>query len=216
MIEKEIKEYKQGRDTVQRINIRKIDNLKGQVCILEINEYKKLITENKTLNMEIKNKNKEIAILGENNKTIEKSNQDLQENIKELSQQYNKIENKTKDQEDIIQELKYANKLLDQQHETITHHRKTIEKLNQQQHETIEKITRQHTNNLERIYDKFNKELQKYIAVNQLQNIALKQILELGFIDMIMNKHKKIAKNQIKELSNDKKVYELTANIKEW
>jgi len=33
--------------------------------------------------------------------------------------------------------------------------------------------------------------IKKYIAVNQLQNTALKQILELRFIDMIRNKHKK-------------------------
>jgi len=41
-----------------------------------------------------------------------------------------------------------------------------------------------------------------------LQNAVLKQILELGFIDIIRNKHKKIAKDQMKELDT-KPVYEL-------
>ena len=47
------------------------------------------------------------------------------------------------------------------------------------------------------------------ITINQPQNTALKQILELGFVDMLINKHKKIAKDQIKELDS-KPVYELT------
>jgi hypothetical protein len=34
----------------------------------------------------------------------------------------------------------------------------------------------------------------KYVATNQ-PNITLKQILKLGFIDIIRNKHKKIAKD---------------------
>ena len=42
--------------------------------------------------------------------------------------------------------------------------------------------------------------------MNILQNTALKQILELGFIDLIKNKHKKIAKDQIKELNSNEKI----------
>jgi hypothetical protein len=51
-------------------------------------------------------------------------------------------------------------------------------------------------------------------VINQPQNVALQQILELGLIDIIRNKHKKIAKDQIKELKADKKVYELTEKKK--
>jgi len=75
--------------------------------------------------------------------------------------------------------------------------------------ESIEKITKEHQDQLKQSYEQFNKDMTKYIAVNHLQNNALKQILELGFIDIIRNKHKSIAKDQIKELNNDKKVYEL-------
>ena len=167
MIKKEIKEYKQGNDTVQRINILKRDNIKDDVYILEIKEYEHL--QNKIESLE---------------KTISKQDDEL----KQLSVKFENMENNNK----------------------------TLKELNQNQYKTIEKLDQQHIDQLKESYEQFNNDLKKYIAVNQLQNTALKQILELGFIDMIQNKHKKIAKNQIKELSNDKKVYELTANIKEW
>jgi len=35
----------------------------------------------------------------------------------------------------------------------------------------------------------YNNEIKKYLTINQLQNTALKQILELRFIDIIRNKH---------------------------
>ena len=188
MIEKEIKEYKQGNKTIQRINILKKDNITGKVNILEIQEYKQL--------------KKEIKVLKE---AINKYEKEIEHKNRKIT---NLEENKTKDQENIIHELKYANKLLDQQHETIKHHRETIKEINQQQYENIEKLDKQHINQLKKTYDQFNKELQKYIAVNHLQNNALKQILELGFIDIIMNKHEKIAKQNIKEI-DPKPVYEL-------
>ena len=188
MIEKEIKEYKQGNKTIQRINILKKDNITGKVNILEIQEYKQL--------------KKEIKVLKE---AINKYEKEIEHKNRKIT---NLEENKTKDQENIIHELKYANKLLDQQHETIKHHRETIKEINQQQYKNIEKLDKQHINQLKKTYDQFNKELQKYIAVNHLQNNALKQILELGFIDIIMNKHEKIAKQNIKEI-DPKPVYEL-------
>jgi len=167
MIKKEIKEYKQGNDTVQRINILKRDNIKDYVYILEIKEYEHL--QNKIESLE---------------KTISKQDD-------ELKQLYIKIEN-------------------------LENNNKTLKELNQNQYKTIEKLDQQHIDQLKQSYEQFNNEIKKYLTVNQLQNTALKQILEIGFIDLIRNKHKKIAKDQIKELTNDKKVYELTANIKEW
>ena len=94
-----------------------------------------------------------------------------------------------------------------------TTYKETIEKLNQA-YENIEKLDQQHIDQLKEIYEQFNKELQKYIAVNHLQNAALKQILELRFIDLIINKHEKIAKQNIKEI-DPKPVYELVEK-KEW
>ena len=167
MIKKEIKEYKQGNDTVQRINILKRDNIKDYVYILEIKEYEHL--QNKIESLE---------------KTISKQDDEL----KQLSVKFENMENNNK----------------------------TLKELNQNQYKTIEKLDQQHIDQLKQSYEQFNNEIKKYLTVNQLQNTALKQILEIGFIDLIRNKHKKIAKDQIKELTNDKKVYELTANIKEW
>jgi len=87
---------------------------------------------------------------------------------------------------------------------------KSIEENSNKLHETLKELDKQHNNQLNENYDKFNEDLKKYIQIITLQNTGLKQILELGFIDIIMNKHKNIANEQIKELSNDKKVYELT------
>jgi predicted nucleic acid-binding Zn-ribbon protein len=138
MIEKEIKEYKQGNDTVQRINIRKIDNFKGKVCILEINEYKELITENKTLKEKVAKQNNEINELKETvfiqkkeDKTIQSMMEIQQKTIGEISRQ--------KDE--------------------------TIEKLDKQHHEILKELGHQHQDKLEQIYDKFNEELKKYITL---------------------------------------------------
>jgi len=192
-LKKPIRKYKQGKGyrheiTITKQDIKDLDNAE-EVYLLDTKKYEDLKNKIKELQQiitkyekEIENKNKKIATLEEN---------------------------KTKDQENIIHELKYANKLLDQQHETIKHHRETIKEINQHQYENIEKLNQQHIDQLKETYEQFNKELQKYIAVNHLQNAALKQILELGFIDMIRNKHKKIAKDRIKEFDT-KPVYELT------
>jgi len=194
VIKKKVIGYERKKGTgvfTYRINVSLRDNLNEEVIILNLEEYEALQSEiselknNRINNAEIKEKDKEISDL-----TLQLQNKN--EQIANLE------ENKTKDHESIAYELKYANKLLDQQHETIKHDRDTMKEINQQ-----------HTDKLEQIYDKFNKELQKYVAVNHLQNNALKQILELGFIDIIRNKHKSIAKDQIKELTDDKKVYEL-------
>jgi hypothetical protein len=46
----------------------------------------------------------------------------------------------------------------------------------------------------------FTTELEKYIAVYQLQNKALKDILDQGYIDLIRNRYKKIVKDNIKKI----------------
>jgi len=58
-----------------------------------------------------------------------------------------------------------------------------------------------------RSYEQFNKYINKHIVVNQLQNTALKWIIELRFIDLIRNKLESIAKKQINELKENKKVW---------
>ena len=179
MIKKEIKEYKQRDKTIQRINILKKDNISGTVYILEEQEYNSLQNELKELKENTNIQQRE-------DKTIKEIIEVHQKLVKDLSQQQDKT-------------IREMNK----------EHQETTKSITKQQHELTEKITKEHYDQLKQTYDEFNNELKKYITVNQLQNTALKQILELGFIDLIRNKHKKIAKNQIKELST-KPVYELT------
>jgi hypothetical protein len=180
MIKKEVKEYKQRDKTIQRINILKSDNISGTVYIFEEKEYNILMKEIATLKELIVNQDNDNKIMGELKETH-------QETIKELTQK----------QDETIEKLdkKY--------HET-------IKKLNQDKDQTIKELNKESMVQLKSSYDQFNAELKKYITVNQLQNTALKQILELGFLDLIRNKHKRIAKDQIKELNKDNKVYELT------
>jgi len=135
-----------------------------------------------------------VYITKEDFNDLDKSNDIIIINCKE----YRKIQSKLNEYDSLKKEIESIKKTLEHQTETSL------------------KLDQQHHDQLKQSYNQFNNDLKKYIAVNQLQNTALKQILELGFIDMIMNKHKKIAKNQIKELKKDKKVYELTPNIKEW
>jgi len=174
MIKKEIKEYKQGKDLIQRINILKKDNIKGKVCILEIDEYNNLKETIENQNQEIQELHDKIVKLETNTQTIKQLEKSYKETIETLNSNQHEI----------------------------------IEKMDKQHHETIKELNQEQTDYLKQIYDDFNNELKKYITVNQLQNTALKQILELGFIDLIRNKHKKIAKKQIKELK-DETVYEL-------
>ena len=123
---------------------------------------------------------------------------------KTLKNELKNLENINKTSKELYESKYETLKELNQQHH------KSMKELSKQQDKTIENINTKHQEQLKQIYDKFNEDLTKYITVNQLQNTALKRILELGFIDLIMNKHKKIAKDQIKELATDKKVYELT------
>jgi len=187
--------------------------------------------QNHKVNQTIANKDNEIKELHikidtheNNNKAIRESNEKLREKIYFLGMEHEHFDKRNdkliKENTELLRENKYLKKELNNIKDTtikfntlITDLQKqqdeTIKELNKQQDKIIENINMKHQDQLKQIYEKFNKDLTKYITVNQLQNTALKQILELGFIDLIRNKHKKIAKDQIKELDN-KPVYELT------
>jgi hypothetical protein len=154
-----------------------------------------------------------------NKKDLEDLNDTKKVNILS-NKEYESLNNKIKDSEQTIAKQDKEIKQVYEKLNNIEKNNKNIKELERSYHETIKEITREQSKTikelnkeqvdyLKQIYDEFNNELKKYITVNQLQNTALKQILELGFIDLIRNKHKKIAKKQIKEL-DDKKVYELT------
>ena len=184
-IKKKISQYKRGKSHGYRINIPITDGFTKDetVYILREVEYQRFEAQND-------------QFIRENGELL-KDNKSLKKEIKNLKNDNKTIKQVETTYKEIIEKL-------NQQQD------KTIKELNKNQHETLTELDQQHNTQLNENYDKFNEDLKKYIQIITLQNAALKQILELGFIDMIMNKHKKIAKDQIKELKEDKKVYELT------
>ena len=173
-----------------------------KVAILKFNDYELL--QKKIENLKINEKS------SKETKQLEEQNDKLRISNLELSKDYERIKTKYQEKEKENKELTVQLNNIEENYEHILENtEKNLKHSNDKLHESIEKITKEHQDQLKQSYDQFNKDMKKYIAVNHLQNNALKQILELGFIDIIRNKHKSIAKDQIKELSNDKKVYEL-------
>jgi len=200
MIEKEVKKYARtgAKGYNYRINLSKQDNLTGKIFILTVDEYKslqnKLISQDET----IAKQDKEIK---EMHSKIDNHDK-LEQKIELLDIEHEIIEKRNdkliKENTDLLRENKaLKNELVN------------IDDLTNKFNDLIKDLDKQHNKELKDSYNQFHSELTKYITVNQLQNTALKQILELGFIDLIRNKHKKIAKDQIKELDT-KPVYELT------
>ena len=101
---------------------------------------------------------------------------------------------KEKEYKDLLNEIKRLKEIINNQKQEY----KTIQEIEQIHKETIIKLTNEHKT-----------EIKKYTEQNTILRTILRQIFELGFIDLLRNKHKKIAKKQIKELDNDNVVYEL-------
>ena len=201
----------------------------------KVNNQKKIIDETKQkIDSYIKENNEYIHLLKSKNKQIIELKESIKQNdtiINDLTTQINNIKNEQIKENGIIErridnfikengellrekkELKERINLMENNEKNLkesnTKLHESIEKITTQQHQITAKITKEYQNQLKESYDKFNEDIKKYITLNQLQNTALKQILELRFIDLIRNKHKKIAKEQIKELDK-KPVYELT------
>jgi len=182
MLKKEIREFKKGNGVGYRIYISNKD-------LKELNN------------------SRDINILTNNEYyKISKTNDDLEKKIDNLKQEVENKKNEIAILKSNIQTEKHYKELIK---ELSQHQETTLEKMDKQHNETIKELNQEQIDYLKQIYDEFNDELKKYITINQLQNQALEQILELGFIDIIRNKHKTIAKDQIKELTTNK-VYELT------
>jgi tagatose-1,6-bisphosphate aldolase len=204
MIKKEVKEYKRGNSHTYRINIAKQDNLTGIVSILTVDEYESLQNQIKKKDETLANQDKEIKELYNKIDNHDK----LYQKIELLDIEHGTLEKRN---DKLIQEntaLLRKNKDLENNlsniDETATKSNELIKNLHKQQDETIKELDQMHHDQLKETYEQFNKDLTKYITANNLQNTALKRILELGFIDLIRNKHKKIAKNQIKEIDKPK------------
>jgi methylthioribose-1-phosphate isomerase len=195
MVVKETKKYPNSENDYDH-GINTYD-FEGKVKILKCQEYVDLINKIKTLTHQLKisekeilNKTYEIAELEKDySQTINELNNECEENIQNI--QF--MRSTAKDKSNQISKLK--KEIKDQKY-----YDEFLKNLENTQHKKIKELDQQHNDKIEKIYYKFNEDLKKYITVNELQKIALKQILKLGFIDMLRMKHKKIVKNQIKEL----------------
>jgi len=183
MIEKEVREYKQGTKRVKKINILQSDNLEKdeKVVILTVKEFNEL---NDTINKYKTETDK----LDKRLIKLEKEQEVNQSKIKN-QRHYDKLLTRIENNHE--KNLTNVTKDLDKQHNN------QIIQLNKEYNIILDKKTREYNTN----YELFNKELIKYRTVYELQNKALKEIAELSYIDLFRNKFKKIAKENIKQLS---------------
>jgi chromosome segregation ATPase len=178
----------------------------------------KLLSHKKTKN-DLKDTKKEIINLNkENGKLmVENTNllkklagyESLEESNRELQQKLNNFENieaKNQGLKETIAKQNLKLKEYETNNENIGKiekiYKETLEKITKQQDETIKELNQQFHNQAKENNDEFNRKLEKYIAVNLRQNEALKEILNLGFLDLIRNKHKKLANKNIEKLDN--------------
>jgi chromosome segregation ATPase len=206
MIVKTIKKYKKGNGFRYEISINKKDieelNNTKEVNIFENSEYKSLQNQINSLKRTIDNKNKEISSHEKNNKTTKEASDKIKKKIELLDIEHEMLEKRN-------DKLILENTELLRQNKSLKNELANIDELTNKFNDLITNLDKQHNDQLKDSYEKFNAEITKYIAVNQLQNMALKQIQGLGLLDLIRNKHKKIARDEIKELDT-KPVYELT------
>ena len=174
MIEKEIREYKQGNKTVQRINILKSDNMdNGIVAILTVDEYLDIVENTSKLENFVQKLNEEVKEVLEENKI-------LKSQIK-TQKHYDRLFNK-------FEKDKF----------------KTMNELQKKQMRQVAEMYEQHNTQLKEVYVEFNKEIQRYYELNNAYSIAFNNIMKLGLLDLLKNKHKQIAKDNIKQLDTKK------------
>lgn len=188
MVVKEINKYPNSEDGFNYgIKISKTDDLEGKVKILKCKEYMGLINEIKALEQQLKvsekevlNKTYEIAKLEKGyTQTIDELNRECDENIQNIQFMRETSAKEIMNKNNQINHLK--KEIKDQ-----THYDDVLKELEDTQFKKIKELDQQHVD-----------QLKEYITLNQLQNTALKQIIELSFIDLIRRKHKKIVKRQI-------------------
>jgi chromosome segregation ATPase len=200
-------------------NLQKKESVEKQEAVAILN---KKINDSESI---IKDKDKEILELKLSLQSKNDKIDTLEKNTKELQKENNTLDLRERDNNKLIKEnteLLRKNRTIKK--ELTSKYQTQIDELNNQvfKLETInnskdnelqntEKIYQKQHNQLQEKYDQLNKDLTKSIALNQLQNQAFKIILELGLFDLIRNKHKKIAKEQIKKLDHEKPVYELAS-----
>ncbi len=128
---------------------------------------------------------------------------------KEVESKETKHNRQLANKDNEIGKLKTKVQDLQESKATLEDMKKILDERDIKQKETIKELDQQHTDQLKESYIKFNEDINKYIVLNQLQNQTLKNISKLGFMDILTNKHKNMAKETIKKAIDEKPVYEL-------
>jgi hypothetical protein len=200
MIEKEVKEYKQGNKIIQRINLLKSDNLEKDQKIIILTDreftiyndnaeyYRNRINElEDTLNLK-ENRIKEL--INESFKSTESITHDYEKEIGllelELKTEKEKLKKEMKTQKHYDSIFNKLGKYYD----------KNIKEIDSNSTTLFKELDKQHNNQVKKLYN----ELSKYKSVYSLQNKALKEIFEMGYLDSLLNKNKKIAKENINQI----------------
>jgi myosin heavy subunit len=177
------------------------------------NEISDLTIQIQNKYYEIANLDEDIKILKESSKettsTTKENNNLIRENtkllqeiktIKSKHQEKNKELNKQlQNQKDEIKKLSLKLESIEKNHEEKLNQ---LKESNDKLHQDIKEIGKEHSKTLKQTYDDFNKNFIEYVNLNNVQNQAFQDILKLNFIGLIMNKHKKIANENIKKIQN--------------
>ena len=182
---------------------------------------------------------KEVRTYSQGNKTIQRINILKSDNLDGevyilTPKEYEDLKKENESNKQFIQTLSNNHDIFEKQNIKLTeqvktqkHYDKLFKDLEKTQSRTIRELDKSHTKQLLLLdkrhnaqinenYKDFHKQLQKYIDVYKLQNKALKDILDLGYIDLIRNKYKKIARDNIKELDTSREYIEYTIKEKKY
>jgi seryl-tRNA synthetase len=188
MVVKKIVKYPNSENGYDyRIDISETDDLDGKVKILKFQEYYDMTKKMETMEQQLKVSEKEILkktyeidkLEKGYTETIDELNRECEENIQNIQFMRETSAKEIMNKNNQINHLK--KEIKDQ-----THYDDVLKELEDTQFKKIKELDQQHVD-----------QLKEYITLNQLQNTALKQIIELSFIDLIRRKHKKIVKRQI-------------------
>ena len=95
-----------------------------------------------------------------------------------------------------IEAIKTKIEIIQKNNQEIT---KSFEKINSEQLGTIKEMDKQHHEQLKEANELYIDDFKKFVAITELHNKALKEIDEMGFINILLRKYKEIIINVNKE-----------------
>jgi hypothetical protein len=202
MIEKEVKEYKQGNKIIQRINLLKSDNLEKDQKIIILTDIEwTAVKENSTFYKE-----QSIEIGKELAKTREELNNLLNESEKEKEILESQLKNQ-RHYDKIFKRIENDNlKNLTQFAKQQGKNMKTIDK---QHNDQLKEIIEFNHENIKKEHEEFEKKLENFINLVNAYKLIFNNISELSIIDMIRKQHIKIAKKELNKLETTEQYLEI-------